>query len=86
MPDDKDKAQVELKKLPLKPGDRFTHYKVGGIYEIVTLAVKEDTLEPLVVYYSHDKHSIWVRTYQNFTEDVDAGRRVVKRFALIGQK
>lgn len=76
----KDKAQVALKKLPLKPGDRFTHYRVGGTYEIITLAVNENTLEPLVVYYSHDKNSTWVRTYQNFTEEVENNGKKIARF------
>lgn len=80
---DKDRAQEELKKLPLKAGDKFTHYRVGGTYEIVTLAVKEDTLEPLVVYRSHEHDSVWVRTYQNFTEEVDHEGRKVKRFTVI---
>lgn len=80
---DKDKAQAELATLPLRPGDTFTHYKVGGTYEIVTLAVKEDTLEPLVVYKSHEHNSVWVRTYQNFIEEVEYGGKKVKRFCLI---
>jgi len=47
MADDKDKAQQQLKVSALNPGDRYVHYK-GGEYEVVTCAVKEDTLEPLV--------------------------------------
>lgn len=80
---DKDEAQANLKKLSLEAGEKFTHYKRGGTYEIVTLAVKEDTLEPLVVYKSLERGTIWVRTYQNFTEEVNLNGKEVKRFALI---
>lgn len=80
---DKDIAQAELQELPLKAGDKFTHYKVGGTYEIVILAVKEDALEPLVVYRSHDHNSVWVRTYENFTEEVEYEGKKTKRFIAI---
>lgn len=67
----KDAAQKELANLPLQPGDTFTHYKRGGTYEIVTLAVKEDTLEPLVVYKSLDYGgTVWVRTYEDWSQEV----------------
>jgi len=80
---DKDTAQSELKKLPLRPGQKFTHYRAGGTYQIVTLAVQEDTLEPLVVYRSIERDSVWVRTYQNFTEEVESSGRHVPRFSPI---
>ncbi|MBI1833431.1 MAG: DUF1653 domain-containing protein [Candidatus Andersenbacteria bacterium] len=67
----------------MKAGDRFTHYKKGGTYEIVTLAVQEDTLEPLVVYRNLDKDSMWVRTYTNFTEEVEHQGKNVKRFTSV---
>ncbi len=79
---DKNKAQEDLKKISLKPGDRFSHYKRGGLYEIVTLAVAEDTLEPLVVYRSQDHDSVWVRTYDNFTEKVEHDGKKLRRFIL----
>ena len=83
MASEKDNVQEALKEFSIKPGDKFRHYKVGGIYEVVTLAVKEDTLEPLVVYYSREKDSTWVRTYENFTEDVEVNETFVKRFQPI---
>lgn len=76
---EKDDAQAKLKTLQIQPGDTFTHYKVGGVYEIVTLAVDEGTLEPLIVYRSVDHASTWVRTYRNFTEQVlHNGSRVLR--------
>ncbi len=81
---EKDNAQEELKKLPIKAGDRFKHYKAEGIYEIVTLAVKEDTLEPLVVYRSLGHgDTVWVRTYENFTEELGVNENKQKRFTLL---
>lgn len=80
---DKDQAQAELRKLPLKEGDKFTHYKAGGTYEIVTLAVKEDTLEPMVVYCNLERKSTWVRTHENFIEEVEYKDQFVPRFRRI---
>ena len=77
----KDKAQAELKKLPLSVGSMFTHYKAGGTYEIMSLAVKEDTLEPLVIYRAIDHgNTIWARTYANWSEEVELEGKTVKRF------
>lgn len=70
MTDAKDTSQASLSNLPVKAGQRYRHFK-GGEYEIVALAVQEDTLEPLVVYRSISNGSIWARTYKNFTEVLD---------------
>ena len=82
MADDKDRAQEELSKLPIKPGEKFRHYKGDqyGEYEIVTLAIKEDTLEPLVIYRSLTHGTTWARTYQNWSEEVEVEGQRVKRF------
>jgi len=47
------------------PLEYWTHYK-GGVYMVVTVAVKEDTLEPVVVYSSLKYQTTWVRTVSNF--------------------
>ncbi len=76
----KDKAQEGLAKLPIHSGDCFTHYK-GGKYEVVALAVKEDTLEPLVVYRSAQHgNTIWARAYSDWDSDVEWEGKRVKRF------
>jgi len=81
---EKDDAQKELKKLPIKIGDTFKHYKAKGTYQIVTLAVKEDTLKPLVVYRSLGHgDTVWVRTYKNFIEEIDVNGNKQKRFTLL---
>lgn len=79
---DKKSVKEILNKLPIQPGDLFVHYK-GGHYEVITLAIQEDTLEPLVVYRSKKDDSVWVRTYKNFTEDIEVGGKKIKRFARI---
>lgn len=79
MAEEKDRAQADLQALDLRPGDRFRHYK-GGQYEIVNLAVKEDTLEPLVIYRSFTKDYMWARTLLNWNEDVEVNGKKVRRF------
>ena len=79
MAEGKNLAQIKLKTSDLKPGDLFRHYK-GGEFEVVTLAVKEDTLEALVVYRSLTKGSVWVRSCQNWGEDVEVDGKKMKRF------
>lgn len=77
--DEKDKAQAALANIPIHPGDRFQHYK-GGEYEVITLAVKEDTLEPLVIYKSLAKGSTWARTLEDWNATVIVDNQPTKRF------
>lgn len=69
--DDKDLAQALHMGGSPKPGEIYRHYK-GGLYSIVARAIKEDTLEPLVIYRSNAKGSVWARTLANFTETIEA--------------
>lgn len=75
-----DRAQAELAALPIRQGQRYLHYK-GGEYEVIALAIQEDTLDPLVVYRSLAKNTIWVRTLKNWNEEVEVDGKKVKRFA-----
>ena len=74
-----DRAQEELAKVPIKPGQRYRHYK-GGEYEVIALALQEDTLEPLIVYLSLAKKTVWARTLKNWNEEVTVDGKKVKRF------
>jgi hypothetical protein len=65
----KDLARRQAEGGP-QPGQVFRHYK-GGIYTVVARAVKEDTLEPLVVYRSDERGTVWARTLADFTEVCD---------------
>jgi hypothetical protein len=82
MPDEKDEAHATIEKSSVKLGQHYRHFK-GGEYEIVCLAIKEDTLEPLVVYKSLTHDYIWARTLENFTETVELNGKTVKRFTLL---
>jgi hypothetical protein len=53
-----------------QPGQVFRHYK-GGLYSIVTPAIKEDTHEIMVIYRSNAKGTTWARTLANFTETIE---------------
>ena len=79
----KDIAQAELEKLSVKIGQRYTHYK-GGEYEVIALALKEDTLEPLVIYRALGHGgTVWARTWDDWNADVQWEGKAVKRFALL---
>lgn len=80
--DPKDQAQEVLKRSGLTPGDRFRHYR-GGLYEVVVCAIHEDTLEPLIVYRSLEKGTIWVRTLANWQESVAVDGQTVARFTRL---
>jgi hypothetical protein len=82
MADDKDKAQLELASLPIKSGQCYQHYK-GELYRVLKLAIKEDSLEQLVIYKSLKKKTIWARTYANFNETVTVDGQLVERFKLL---
>jgi hypothetical protein len=81
----KDLAQRHAEGGP-QPGEVYRHYK-GGIYSIVARCIKEDTLEPLVIYHSNKKGTNWARTLANFTELVpvhdEVGIRHVPRFTRL---
>lgn len=74
-------SQESLEHAP-RPGHRYRHYK-GGLYEVVTSSVKEDTLEILVTYRSLEKGSIWTRTLENWREKVDTPDGQVSRFRFL---
>lgn len=81
MNDPKDEAQQRLKDCDVEVGQIYRHYK-GGLYTVVAVGLKEDTLEPMVAYHSNAKGTTWVRTLANFREKVelDDGWSVVRRF------
>jgi len=82
MSDAKDIAQEKINSLRVKVGEHYKHFK-GGEYEIVALAIQEDTLEPLVIYRSLMKGTTWSRTAKNFLEEVHRDGKTSKRFQLI---
>lgn len=92
MADEKEEAQRRIETSGLTPGDRYRHYK-GGEYEVVVCAIKEDTLEPLVIYRSLEHGTpayrtgrIWARTFDNWNEDVEVGGKRMKRFTAVAKR
>lgn len=85
MVDPKDEAQAELVAVALPAGERYHHYKdpSGAEYEILTCAIDEETLRPLVIYRSVKKGTAWVRTLENWNEEVELNGQRVKRFQKI---
>lgn len=57
-----------------RAGEIYRHYK-GGLYVVTSRPLREDDLEPLVVYRSNARGTYWARTAVNFTEIVPDGGR-----------
>lgn len=70
--DSKDAAQAALRKSGIERGQIYQHYK-GGLYSIVDVGIKEDTMEPMVIYCSNLKGTTWIRTLADFTAIVTVG-------------
>ena len=68
----------------VRPKDRqkFQHYK-GGKYEILATGFLEDTETPCIIYRSIEKNIVWVRTAQNFLEEVEYRGVMKPRFKQI---
>lgn len=63
---------------------KYRHYK-GKDYEVIGVATHSETLEKLVVYRKrYDDHSLWVRPYDMFIEDVEVDGKTMKRFEYLG--
>jgi hypothetical protein len=65
--EDKDKAQEALKHCGIEEDQVYRHYK-GGLYVVVAVSLKEDTLEPMITYRSNKKKGCWTRTMENWIE------------------
>lgn len=81
-PPDKHEAQRNF-PTNIWQGQRWKHYK-GGEYEVVSLGVKEDTAEKMVVYRSLAYGTVWIRTLTNWFENVTTpDGRLVPRFKTV---
>ncbi len=70
--DAKTDGQKKLKYLAVQGGQVYRHYK-GGLYVVIATALEEATLEPVVVYRSCARGTIWTRLYADFTFKIPTG-------------
>jgi hypothetical protein len=62
-----------------RPLQIYEHYK-GGLYAIVAVGIREDTLVPVIFYKSNVYGTVMERTLENFQEDVLVDGVPSKRF------
>lgn len=81
----KEKAQREEKTSLYPRVGMYRHYK-GGTYLVFARSVHEQTLEPLVHYYSYERCTFWTRTREDFLDIVtDADHVTRPRFVFVGE-
>lgn len=55
-----------LEKVPV--GSMWTHVKSGGLYKVMTVALNEQDLYPLVIYRMVGSKIVWSRPMDNFLD------------------
>ena len=66
----------------MRPG-RYRHYK-GNEYEVIGIARHSETEEEMVVYRKlYGDHSLWVRPFGMFVENVPVDGVMVPRFERV---
>ena len=64
---------------------RYRHFK-GNEYEVLHTARHSETLEEMVVYRAlYGEGAIWVRPAFMWTEEIETGGVLQKRFAYLGE-
>jgi hypothetical protein len=77
-PDPKTDAQQALSKSKSRcPVGLYMHRK-GGAYIVFAHSLKEDTLDPLVHYWSIERRTVWTRTIADFIEVVEERPRFMR--------
>ena len=62
---------------------RYRHYK-GNFYEVIDVVRHSETEEPLVLYRQlYGDHSLWVRPYSHFFENIKSDGKSIPRFAFV---
>lgn len=71
-----------LTKSKVKPGQRYQHYKTGGIYTVLDLVFIEASDELAVLYADMLRPELkWVRPYSDFVAVIEPDK---PRFKLLG--
>jgi hypothetical protein len=64
---------------------KYRHYK-GNFYEVLSLAIHSETLEPMVVYRAlYGVNGVWVRPAFMWNELVATPDGEMKRFEYVGE-
>lgn len=76
-------GRLEQAKSKVAIGARYQHYK-GLEYRVVYVCLREEDLEPCVVYQAmYGDEIIWVRPVSSWPEEVDVEGTVVQRFKRV---
>ena len=68
-------------------GGRYAHYKNHDIYKVVNLALREDDIEPCVVYQAeYGERVIFTRPIASWLEEVDLDGKKVRRFEKVEEE
>lgn len=64
----------------------YRHYK-GNIYQVLSTGRDSETEEWMVIYRTlYGDGSVWVRSFDMFTENVEVDGEVMKRFTYMGKE
>lgn len=62
----------------------YRHYK-GNLYEVISVALHSETLEPLVIYKPLYETNVpfWVRPYELFIDNVEVDGKIMPHFEKV---
>lgn len=77
--------EVAEARTQVKIGGFYAHYKHPGEkrYQVVDVAIFEDSEEIFVIYQNLQMGVKWLRTLTNFNSEVEVEDKSVKRFTLL---
>ncbi len=74
-------ARVRDAEKKVVVGAKYYHYKnPQELYDLVGVGLLEATEQPCVMYRNEEKGVTWVRTLENFLEDVEVDGKKAPRF------
>ena len=77
--------RLDLANKKVEVGVRYRHSKSGSEVTVLHIGLTEDNEEPAVIYRHEDGAKIiWVRSVDEFTEEVEIDGKKVPRFTKIG--
>lgn len=71
--------------IPNLPAGIYQHSKSGNKYEVIGIALHEETLDPMVIYkplYA-SKVPFWARPYNAFVENIIIDGKSIPRFVPV---